>query len=91
MEKEAKQVVFSGRVQGVGFRYTTRQVADRYDLAGWVKNRPDGKVEALFQGRPEAIAACLDELQDHFAGRIRDLQSTPQPPNPRFTDFRIAY
>ena len=91
MEKEAKQVVFSGRVQGVGFRYTTRQTADRYDLSGWVKNRPDGKVEALFQGPPAGIEACLRDLEDTFSGFIRDTKIIPQPPNPKLTDFRITF
>jgi len=91
MEKEAKRVVFSGRVQGVGFRYTARQVAWRYDLTGWVKNCPDGGVEALLQGRPAMIDACLEELQEHFAGYIREMKVTPEPPNPRYTDFRIAF
>lgn len=89
MEKEAKHVVFTGRVQGVGFRYTARQSASRYDLTGWVKNRPDGKVEALFQGSAAAIEACLDDLRDRFS--IRDIQAVPQPVEPQYTDFRIAY
>jgi acylphosphatase len=91
MEKEAKKIVFSGRVQGVGFRYIARQTAWRYDLTGWVKNRPDGRVEALLQGPPAMIDACLDELREHFGGYIREMETTPEPLNPRFTDFRITY
>ena len=41
----AKQVIYSGRVQGVGFRFTTRQIASGYEVNGWVKNLPDGRVE----------------------------------------------
>ena len=91
MEQTARHVVFSGRVQGVGFRYTARQVADRYDLTGWVKNLPNGNVEALFQGPEPGIQAALDELNDRFSGCIRNTKVTPQPPNPQFTAFQITF
>lgn len=91
MEQTAKHVIFSGRVQGVGFRYTTRRVADRYNLTGWVKNLPNGTVEAFFQGTEAAIQACLDELNDCFSGYIRNTKITPQPPNPKYTGFEITF
>ena len=53
-----KRVVVSGRVQGVFFRDTVRRRADAADLAGWVSNRPDGAVEAVFEGDDAAV----DEL-----------------------------
>src|SRR5688572_25537300 len=43
----AKQVFYSGRVQGVGFRYTAKQLAAGFDVTGWVRNLPDGRVELL--------------------------------------------
>ena len=46
----AKKIIFSGRVQGVGFRYTTKEVATGYDVVGSVKNLPDGSVELLIMG-----------------------------------------
>jgi len=46
-----------GRVQGVGFRYWVRNEADRLGLDGWVRNRRDGAVEAVFSGLPDAVAA----------------------------------
>ncbi|MHC4288506.1 MAG: acylphosphatase, partial [Planctomycetota bacterium] len=45
MNKIAKQIIFKGRVQGVGFRYTTQRAASRYELTGYVRNLPDGTVE----------------------------------------------
>ena len=57
MDKVAKQIIFKGRVQGVGFRYTTQRAANRYDLAGLVLNLPDGSVEAFLQGTSPNIQA----------------------------------
>jgi acylphosphatase len=53
-----KRVIVSGRVQGVFFRDTTRQRAEAAGVAGWVRNTPDGAVEAVFEGEPGAV----DEL-----------------------------
>src|SRR5687767_5392734 len=51
----ARRFVISGRVQGVGFRYFTQDAARREGVAGWVRNRPDGSVEALVEGEAEAV------------------------------------
>jgi len=52
-------VVVSGRVQGVGFRYAARAEAVRLGLTGWVRNRPDGKVEACFEGPKDRLDQML--------------------------------
>jgi len=91
MNQIAKHVIFKGRVQGVGFRYTTHRMANRYDLTGFVRNLPDGTVEALLQGTTANIQACLDELHDCFGGYLRDVNTTDQPVNPQHHDFRITY
>jgi len=91
MNQIAKHVIFKGRVQGVGFRYTTQRIADRYDLTGYVRNLPDGTVEALVQGTEPNIQACMDEIGEYFGGYIRDIKATDQPVNPQYHDFRITY
>lgn len=91
MEPIAEHVIFSGRVQGVGFRYTTRRIAERYNLTGWVRNLPDGTVEAVFQGSPEAVQDCLEEISEHFEGYLRNKQISPMVYNPNWKDFRITY
>ncbi len=59
MPERAVRVVISGHVQGVGFRaFVTREVA-RLDVAGWVRNRHDGTVEAVFIGDPEVVGALI--------------------------------
>jgi acylphosphatase len=50
-----KRVLISGQVQGVFFRETCRRMADQNGVAGWVHNRYDGRVEAVFEGPPEAV------------------------------------
>lgn len=57
-------VIISGRVQGVFFRAHTRDFARKFGVKGWVKNRPDGKVEALFEGDDEDVGAVIDWCRD---------------------------
>jgi acylphosphatase len=91
MEQIAKHIIFKGRVQGVGFRYTTHRAANRYGLTGYVKNLPNGTVEALLQGTSAGIQACLNDIEEYFAGYLRETNATDQPVNPQYHDFRITY
>jgi acylphosphatase len=59
-ERVAKRVVVHGDVQGVFFRDSTAKEAGKRGVAGWVTNRSDGAVEALFEGSPEAVDALVD-------------------------------
>lgn len=54
-----KRVVVSGLVQGVSFRYVCQRMATRHGVAGWVRNRPDGTVEAVFEGSPDQVDQML--------------------------------
>ena len=55
-----RRLVVHGHVQGVFFRDTTRREAARRGVAGWVTNRADGAVEAVFEGPPEGVAAMVE-------------------------------
>lgn len=57
-------VVIAGRVQGVGFRLWVEEEALSRGLAGWVRNRRDGSVEAVFRGEPDAVGAMLEACRD---------------------------
>ena len=65
MEKQARaHVIISGRVQGVFFRVETQRAAERFGVFGWVRNRPDGTVEAVFEGSHESVDAVLQWCQE---------------------------
>lgn len=89
--KLAKRIIFSGRVQGVGFRYTSLRIAQGYELTGYVRNLADGTVEMMAQGIGKEIDDCLREIQAYFGDYVRDCTVREVPWNPRFTDFRITY
>lgn len=83
-------ILFSGNVQGVGFRYTTMAFARRLDLYGWVKNLPDGDVEAAIEGPRETIEELLSQLNDEFRSFIKDRQIDWQETRGEFKSFSIA-
>ncbi|MEX0827167.1 MAG: acylphosphatase [Acidimicrobiia bacterium] len=60
---KAIRVVVAGRVQGVGFRWSTRRAAERIGVTGWVRNREDGAVEAHIEGPAERVAAMVAWLE----------------------------
>jgi acylphosphatase len=60
MAASRRRVVVHGNVQGVFFRDSTRQRAESRGVAGWVRNRPDGTVEAVFEGDPDAVEALVE-------------------------------
>jgi acylphosphatase len=91
MEPTAKKIIFSGRVQGVGFRFTALNIANRYELTGYVRNLPDGDVEMLAQGPAEMIDECVRDLQDSFVGSISHVDIEEATPDPKLTDFRITF
>lgn len=59
----ARRVHFAGRVQGVGFRFTTKQIAKGFDVTGSVENLPDGRVRLLIRGEPEEVDEFLEEIR----------------------------
>lgn len=62
-------------MQGVGFRATTRAIARRHGVRGWVRNEPDGSVSASIEGDAEAIDACLAELGERMSGYLRGVEA----------------
>ncbi len=58
-----KHIYITGRVQGVGFRHFTRKNADKLGITGWVKNLPDGRVEAVFQGTEEDVKELISRCK----------------------------
>jgi len=84
-------VCFSGRVQGVGFRYTTYHLAAGFDVTGYVKNLPDGRVECVVEGDAAHVDAFLGALADRMAGFIHSRTQTDAPPTGQFPAFDVRY
>ncbi|MGF1448797.1 MAG: acylphosphatase [Opitutales bacterium] len=68
---QTREIWFSGRVQGVGFRYSTSQIARGYAVRGSVRNLPDGRVHVLAYGASEEIDAFVAQILEDMAGFIR--------------------
>jgi acylphosphatase len=85
------QVLYSGDVQGVGFRYTVKSVATGFDVTGTVRNLPSGGVELIVEGRREELEAFRQAIResglDHF---IRDEDITWAEPRSDFRGFEIV-
>jgi acylphosphatase len=69
---ECKRVLYAGRVQGVGFRYTTQALAANYVVAGYVRNLPSGEVELVAEGEDSAVEVFLAAVARRMAGYISD-------------------
>ncbi len=89
---EVRRYFFEGRVQGVGFRYSTRQLAKGFDVTGWVRNLPDGRVEMLIAGESQELDEFLEEIHDSPIGHhIRDQERhTAEMPQEGLAGFVIC-
>jgi acylphosphatase len=86
-----RRIVYRGRVQGVGFRYTARGIAQRFDVSGYVKNLPDGTVEIVVDGSPDVVAAFLGEIADRFRENLSGVHSEDLAPSAEFRGFGIRH
>lgn len=87
---ERRTYLFSGNVQGVGFRQTAVDVAARHDVAGYVRNLDDGRVEMVIEGpsvEVDQVVQTLHERMDYF---IRDVKSHTSAPTGEYEDFSIT-
>jgi acylphosphatase len=92
MQRESRRVFYSGRVQGVGFRFTTQHLSRGFDVAGTVRNLPDGRVELVAEGEPAEIDGFLQAIRDAMGRFIRDESGESIPPSPTpFTNFTIRH
>jgi acylphosphatase len=84
-------VLFSGQVQGVGFRYTARALAQRYRLVGFVRNLADGRVELEVEGSASEVPRGLEELQRAFRHYIRDAEVHWLAPTGEHQRFEVRF
>jgi acylphosphatase len=67
----ARRALVSGRVQGVGFRFFARRAAESARVSGWARNLPDGRVETVVEGEPEAVERYLEKIRrGPMGGRV---------------------
>jgi acylphosphatase len=85
-----KQVRYTGRVQGVGFRYTAQHLAQGFAVAGYARNLPSGDVELVAEGAVEDVEAFLAAILRHFAGHIEQTFVQDVAPD-KYKGFSIRY
>lgn len=86
-----KAVYYQGHVQGVGFRYTAQAIAKRYEVNGFVRNLPDGRVELVAEGEKHELVAFLDDVRERMVRYIRDERIDTQAATGEFIGFEIRY
>ncbi|MEA2735779.1 MAG: acylphosphatase [Humisphaera sp.] len=80
---------FSGRVQGVGFRYTVQDLAKSFAVRGYVRNLPDGRVEMVVEGDEPEIARFAERIGEKMDGFIRKRTDFDAPATREFEDFSV--
>jgi acylphosphatase len=83
-------IVFTGRVQGVGFRATARDVADGFAVTGWVRNEPDGSVRCIVEGEKGEIERFVGAVRQTMSSFVRGVQLSESAATGEFKGFNIA-
>jgi acylphosphatase len=91
MTKEYRKITFSGNVQGVGFRWTTRRISSSYKIYGYVKNLVDGKVELFCEGEKEELNLFLNKLRSELRYNIMNEKIISGAFTGRYNSFSITF
>ncbi len=86
-----REVLFSGNVQGVGFRYTACQVATDYAVSGFVRNLPDGRVQLVVEGPPATIEQFVRRLSGRMDRYIERTEVRESPASGQFDQFEVRF
>ena len=90
--KSRTHIIVSGRVQGVYFRGYTKSEAQKYNVNGWVRNLPDGQVEAVFEGEKEDLEKLLKSVNKGPSyAKVKNLNIQWENFKDEFKDFQIHY
>lgn len=91
-ENARAHLIISGRVQGVFYRMETKHAADRIGVFGWVRNKRDGRVEAIVEGEKARVEALIQWCQKGPpAARVQNVEVSWESYQDEFTSFEIAY
>jgi acylphosphatase len=82
-------IIFTGRVQGVGFRYTTVNLARRFAVAGWVSNESDGTVRCVAEGEQSELDRFVAAIKDAMHGYITNTAIQTSSATGEFRGFRV--
>jgi len=85
------RIYFSGRVQGVGFRWTVRDIASSFVIDGYVKNLADGRVELVAEGEKVQVSAFVERINERMSGYIRDVQKEEEQLTGEKSGFDIKF
>jgi acylphosphatase len=88
-EVHHETVFFGGHVQGVGFRYSVLQVAREFEVAGYVRNLADGRVQLEAEGRKDDIDAFVAAIEEKMHGYVRKTERAGAKRAPQFSGFTI--
>jgi acylphosphatase len=91
VNQTVKHIIFTGRVQGIGFRFTALDIANHYRLTGVVRNLPDGTVEMIAQGPAGDIADCIRDIKESFGVYIRETKIEEIRTDSQYKDFKITF
>ncbi len=92
MPRIRRRVYFSGRVQGVGFRYTCQSIARGFEVGGYVRNLPDGRVELSAEGEPDEVDNFVSAIHFEMSSYIKDATIESALADDNFlTDFSIRF
>jgi acylphosphatase len=80
MPRDRRRVVFSGRVQGVGFRFTCQSLARGFEVVGFVRNLHDGRVELVAEGESAEVDAFIASIRVEMDTYIKNVSTEPEPP-----------
>jgi len=86
---QRREIYFSGRVQGVGFRYTTRDIATRHAVTGFVQNLADGRVLLVAEGEPAELDRLVAAVNAELARHITAVDSHRRTATGEFVNFEI--
>ena len=89
--KKQVHLYYSGKVQGIGFRYTARDIADSFKVCGWIKNLSDARVEILAEAEENILNNFLEQINQHFSRYIKEVNTEWQPASGEFHDFQIIF
>jgi len=89
--KKRVHIIYSGMVQGVGFRYSVERIANSLDIYGWVRNAPDGMVELIAEGDEEGLVELIDKVKKAMGAYIRSSKVEWEKPQNEFDSFQIRH